>query len=140
MKQIFTSKKNVILIFFALSLVLIGISCFFLFMNIWEPILMLSTGTIFSGLYLILVLYFGNDAKGLTTLNKPANMVIFTLLKSLIIFASLIVDALVLYFVKPTCLIDGYEKGRYLFILLNLATYFLSVLFYYLNVRANEQK
>ena len=49
-------------------------------------------------------------------------------------------DALVLYFVKPTCLIDGYEKGRYLFILLNLATYFLSVLFYYLNVRANEQK
>lgn len=135
--EVFATKKKSLVIYSLICLGLILISLFFLFLKLYEIPVILTIGSIFSFLYLIIIFYFGGN-KDNQTLKSYGTVGIFTVVRSLTQVIGLALSTVFLYFAPSLVFIDNNYKFKFLLLGLNLIPYFLCILIYYLNVKGEE--
>lgn len=137
--QKITNKGKALILYSLILFILLILSCFSLFFKAWEPICSIGVAGIFNFLYLYLILYFGADNSGRTSLKKGSNVLLFNILRTLIVFVGIIVIGLLIYFVPSLNSNEFFIKYRLLFILLSLIPYFLSIGIYYFFTKRDEE-
>jgi len=123
MKKLFNSKKKTLITYSIIMVVITLISFLFLLLKIYEATMVLAISTVSNFLYLFLILYYGSD-ENKKVLAKGKGIFLFTIMRSLIVIASLTFSAISLLFTKNELF---EQKYRMLFILITLVPYFMAI-------------
>lgn len=138
MKKLFKSKKSTLILYSIVNLVIALASLFFLLMNVYEVSMVLFIATLFNIGYLALILFYGNKNED-KSLAETKSVVVFAFIRSIIEIASLVICAILIYFI-PSMISDvTYNKYRILFVILNLVPYFGAIFCFELNTKYGEQ-
>lgn len=137
MKKLFKSKKSTLVLYSIVNLVIALASLFFLFINVYEISMVLFIATLFNVGYLALILFYGNKNED-KSLAETKSVVVFAFIRSIIEIASLVICAILIYFI-PSMISDvTYNKYRILFVILNLVPYFGAIFCFELNTKYGE--
>ena len=137
MKKLFKSKKSTLVLYSIVNLVIALASLFFLFINVYEISMVLFIATLFNVGYLALILFYGNKNED-KSLAETKSVVVFAFIRSIIEIASLVICAILIYFI-PSMISDvTYNKYRILFVILNLVPYFGAIICFELNTKYGE--
>ncbi len=137
MKKLFKSKKSTLILYSIVNLVIALASLFFLLMNVYEVSMVLFIATLFNIGYLALILFYGNKNED-KSLAETKSVVVFAFIRSIIEIASLVICAILIYFI-PSIISDvTYNKYRILFVILNLVPYFGAIFCFELNTKYGE--
>jgi hypothetical protein len=137
MKKLFKSKKSTLILYSIVNLVIALASLFFLLMNVYEVSMVLFIATLFNIGYLALILFYGNKNED-KSLAETKSVVVFAFIRSIIEIASLVICAILIYFI-PSMISDvTYNKYRILFVILNLVPYFGAIFCFELNTKYDE--
>ncbi|MFA6667829.1 MAG: hypothetical protein WCS51_05720 [Bacilli bacterium] len=137
MKKLFKSKKSTLILYSIVNLVIALASLFFLLMNVYEVSMVLFIATLFNIGYLALILFYGNKNED-KSLAETKSVVVFAFIRSIIEIASLVICAILIYFI-PSMISDvTYNKYRILFVILNLVPYFGAIFCFELNTKYGE--
>jgi hypothetical protein len=140
MNKLFSSSKNTLISFIVLNGTISLLSLFLFFIKVWEASFVLFVSTIFDFLYLLVILNFGRNKEGKNGLMNSKNVLVFTILRTMIEIVSLAICALGIYFLPSWIVInDSYEKFKYAYILLGLIPYITAILFFYLNAKVEDR-
>lgn len=123
MKKLFNSKKKTLITYSIIMVVITLISFLFLLLKIYEATMVLAISTVSNFLYLFLILYYGSD-ENKKVLAKGKGIFLFTIMRSLIVIASLTFSTISLLFTKNELF---EQKYRMLFILISLVPYFMAI-------------
>jgi hypothetical protein len=106
-------------------------------MNVYEVSMVLFIATLFNIGYLALILFYGNKNED-KSLAETKSVVVFAFIRSIIEIASLVICAILIYFI-PSMISDvTYNKYRILFVILNLVPYFGAIFCFELNTKYGE--
>jgi|GEM_PF-2297415 hypothetical protein len=139
MTKLVQNRKNTLITYSVLNLLLCLLSLFLLFFKIFEVSFVLFVSTIFDFFYLFVIISFGkHKTADNKALDSGKNLVVFTILRSIIEVASLAICALGVFLIPSLNSGDTYQKLKYLFILAGLVPYFSAILLFYLNSKCEE--
>jgi len=139
MKKLFKTHKGTLITYLVFNGLVLLLSFLFFLSNIYEASFVLGVSTIFDAGYLYLILNFGKNREEEKRLNNSKNVLVFTILRTMIEVVSLGVCALGIYFIPSLITNDTYAKLRYVFVFLGLIPYFSAVFMFYLNSKIEEQ-
>lgn len=134
--KLFKSKKSSLIIYCLINTILILLSLLLMIINIYELTMVFGISFIFNGIYLLLILNFGD---GNDKLKNGKGVFTFSALRYIIEIVNLILCSLLIFFIKPLNTNEGFDKLRFIFILGSLISYFVSIVIFYLNAKAREE-
>jgi len=138
MKQFIANKRNTVLLYIGITVLITLLSLFLLLINIYEASLVLGISSVFNLFYLLIVLFFGasNDPK--KGLSNGKNAFVFVVLRSMIEVVCLALCAVCVYFIPALRGGDTFARFRVLFIALSLIPYSITLVLFYLNAKGGE--
>jgi len=140
MNKLFANSRKTLIAFIILNGTITLLSLFLMFLKIWEASFVLLVSTLFDSVYLMLILNFGRNKENKNGLMNSKNVLVFTILRTMIEIVSLTTCALGIYFIPSWIAVgDSYEKFKYAYILLGLIPYITAILFFYLNAKVEDR-
>jgi len=124
---IFKNSRKIFLFYALVCALLVAVGFFFYFWKIWEIHAVLFIGSVFNGIYLLVLLNWGKNAQSKMAVNKASSMVIFTVVRSALQIASLFLCAACVYYLPSSVFKSEQDKLKYFFVLLDLIPYGLAM-------------
>ncbi|MBP5694686.1 MAG: hypothetical protein J6X03_04510 [Bacilli bacterium] len=140
MSKLFKTDKSIVLVYFIISLISLGLSCFSLFADNqfnYYPIVITAISFVFGFIYLMFLLQSSKKQIDQTKNPQPsvASFMALNLLRFLIVAASIGVSVIFIYFGPRT---GEVEKRVYLLILINGAPLLIDIFLFYMRGRYND--
>lgn len=136
MKKVFSNKG--VLAYIVINFSIAILSLFLLFAKVWEASFVLFVSSVILFFYYLIMAFYGKEQGSKTSVDSIKGAVVSTILRVFIEVLALVVSALGIYFIPSLKSTNGFEKLRFLYLLLNLVPYTSCIVIFYISSKKEE--